>query len=125
MTAGKVAYFAAFTLCAASPAIAEENATNGAIIFKRCAMCHSVDPAKPSGVGPNLAGVVGRKAGLLPRYLYSKSMGASGITWTTFSLDKFLARPQGLVPGTKMAFSGLSNPKERQDLIGYLSSHKK
>ncbi|WP_447725848.1 c-type cytochrome [Sphingomonas koreensis] len=94
----------------------------GATIYKRCVACHTT--TGKNSVGPPLNGVVGRAAGKVPRYAYSKAMTARGIVWDRATLDRFLARPQGVVPGTKMGFAGMSNPKERQDVIAYLAALK-
>ncbi|MGD9895284.1 MAG: cytochrome c family protein, partial [Dehalococcoidia bacterium] len=56
----------------------------------------------------------------LPNYAYSKAMKASGITWDELSLDRFLENPLKTLPGTKMAYAGVKDPRERADLIAYL-----
>ncbi len=106
-------------LALAEPAAAQ-NAAAGAIVYKRCAMCHAIDRAKPSGLGPNLAGVVGRKAGSLPKFAYSKPMAAAGFVWDKAKLDAFLARPQAVVKGTRMAYPGLPSAKDRADVIAFM-----
>lgn len=90
--------------------------------WARCSTCHTSDAGKPSGIGPNLAGIVGRKAGSLPKYGYSPAMKSSGITWTRDKLDAFIARPQAVVPGTKMVVPGLADAKARAELMQYLES---
>ena len=99
---------------------AQTDAASGQRLFQqRCQACHSVDPAKPAGVGPSLAGVVGRRAAST-NFRYSEALKKSGLTWTTANLDKYLASPQKLVPGTRMAVQ-LSDAKQRQAIIGYLT----
>lgn len=95
----------------------------GATVFKRCAICHST--VGKISIGPPLNGVVGRKAGAIPKFVYSKAIASSMLTWDKTTLDKFLARPQGETPGTKMGFAGLANPKDRQDVIAYLATLNK
>lgn len=97
----------------------------GAQVFHRCAACHSVTPGAPSGIGPNLSGVVGRRAGSLPKYQYSNAMRSSGLIWTRDNIDRFLAAPRTVVPGTKMPFAGLSNAQDRSNITAYLSGAKK
>lgn len=96
---------------------------DGAMLFKqRCSACHQVDSRQKSGVGPNLAGVVGRKAGSAT-FNYSPALQKSGLNWTRVNLDKYLAGPAKLVPGTRMAVS-LSSPEQRAAIISYLAQAK-
>jgi len=101
-----------------------QDAAAGAKVFAKCRVCHQVDRAKGSGLGPNLAGVVGRKAGAFARFNYSPAMARSNIVWDKARLDAFLAAPQRAMPGSRMAFAGLPNPKDRADVIAYLSTNK-
>ena len=89
--------------------------------FAVCAGCHTVEAGKTS-FGPNLRGVVGRKAGSLPDYAYSKALSSSDIVWTTQNLDSWLTSPQKTVPGTKMPFPGYADPKKRKQVIDYLAT---
>ena len=68
--------------------------------------------------------MVGRKAGSLPNYMYSGQLKAAGITWTNDKLTAWVQGPQKLVPGTKMAFGGISNPAQVADLVAYLDTLK-
>jgi cytochrome c len=92
---------------------------HGKLIFLRCASCHNIGPG-PEKIGPNLAGVVGRKAGSLPGYSYSPAMKQASFIWTEANLDRWLTRPSDLVPGTAMAFAGLPAERDRQAVIAYL-----
>lgn len=107
----------------AGPASAAGDAAKGAVIFKRCAICHTVDAGKKSVVGPNLAGVVGRKAGSTD-FAYSSAMKTAGFTWTKEKLDTFIKAPAATVKGNRMAFSGVPNDADRADLIAFLASKK-
>jgi cytochrome c len=91
--------------------------------FAVCTGCHTV-VAGSNGIGPSLLGVVGRKAGSLPRFAYSAALRQSGIVWTPQKLDSWLSGPMTLVPGTKMSFGGYSDPKQRQAVIAYLKTLK-
>ena len=106
-------------LSAAPPA----DPVNGAVIFKKCASCHSVDPGGKSGLGPNLRGVVGRRAGMVAGFNYSPAMKASGQVWNDKNLAHFLAGPRQAVPGTKMIFIGLPKPQDQADVIAYLKQN--
>lgn len=102
-------------------AIAENTAPSGEQVFRqRCQSCHSVDIAKPSTLGPNLAGVVGRKAASTA-FKYSEALKTSNLTWTRANLDRYLSGPARMVPGTRMSVV-LSDPVQRAALIHYLSS---
>jgi cytochrome c2 len=110
---------AAAAISAAPPG----NAANGAVIFKKCASCHSVDPTGKNGLGPTLRGVVGRKAGMVAGFNYSPAMKASGQVWNDQNLAKFLAAPRQALPGTKMIFVGLPKPQDQADVIAYLKQN--
>ncbi len=98
-------------------------AADGAALYNDdCAVCHSTDPGVQK-FGPSLAGVVGRKAGAIADFDYSPAMAKSGLTWDKATLDKFIANPQGLVPGTKMT-PALKKAGERKTLIDYLATLK-
>ncbi len=102
-------------------AVAEGDAAKGEKVFKKCKTCHTFDPGKKK-IGPHLKGVVGRKAGAVEGYKYSKAMAAADITWDEANLDKFLTKPKAFVKGTKMSFRGLSKESQRADLIAYLKA---
>jgi len=108
----------ALCLLAGTVADATPN-VRGKLLFLRCASCHNIGSGSPK-IGPNLAGVVGRKAGSLPGYAYSPAMKNAGFLWTEANLDRWLTRPSDLVPGTAMAFAGLPVPQDRQAIIAYL-----
>lgn len=99
------------------------DAANGAKLYAQCKICHAVEPDK-NGLGPSLHGVVGRKAAALAGFNYSPAMKASGLTWTDAELNDYLRAPMKAVPGTKMAFAGIANDKNRADVIAYLDTLK-
>ena len=100
------------------------DAGNGKAVFSRCAACHTNNQGGPNGVGPNLFGVVGRKAASKPDFSYSLPLKNSHIVWTPQKLDAWIANPAKLVPGTRMVFAGISDAKQRADLIAYLGTLK-
>ncbi len=114
-----------FTLAAAGvllslgAAQAAGNPEAGAKVFNRCKVCHTAEPGQ-NRVGPSLYGVVGRMSGTEPGFNYSPAMKNAHIVWTPENLDKYLTDPKAMVPGNKMAFPGVKDPKERQDVISYL-----
>jgi cytochrome c len=110
------------SLIAAGAAQGAGNAQNGQQIFGRCAMCHSSAKGEGARIGPNLFGVVGRKAGSVSDYSYSAAIKKAGFVWTNDKLEAFVTAPGQLVPGTKMTFSGLASAQQRADLIAYLDT---
>lgn len=109
-----------------STAFAAGNAAAGANVFKTaiCSACHAVTKGAPSPIGPNLFGVVGRKAGSLAGYSYSPAMKASGLTWDAATLAKYLMAPGTVVPNNKMVFAGLKQQSEANDVVAYLATLK-
>lgn len=104
---------------------AEGDPTRGERLFQRCYACHSVQPEETNLPGPNLAGVVGRRAAALPNFDYSAPMrarGREGLRWTEEALDRYLTDPEAMVPGTLMAVNGLPKAQDRADLIAYLKA---
>lgn len=107
---------------AAAPAQASATDAKPAA-FAQCAACHSTEKGQ-MGVGPSLAGVYGTKSGEIPGYAFSDAMKAANLTWDDATLDKYLAAPMKVVPGTKMTFAGLSDPADRKAVIEYLKTLK-
>jgi cytochrome c len=110
----------------ATPAVFAADAAAGKAVFdKLCIACHSAS-TEPGGsvVGPNLVGVVGRKAASVKEFaMYTPALKAYDVTWNAKNLDEFLANPMGKVPGTMMVMP-VSDAKERADVIGYLATLK-
>lgn len=109
-------------LFAGPGALAQEaagDAEAGQKVFNQCKACHTLEQGK-NRVGPHLHGVVGRPAGAVEGFKYSKAMQESGITWTPENLDKYLADPKGFMPGNKMAFAGLKNAEDRKNVIAFI-----
>jgi len=92
----------------------------GKVAFEQCAACHSLDGSGKDD-GPTLKGVIGRKAGSLEDFRYSAAMKRSDVTWDAATLDKYIADPQAFIPGNRMAFAGIPDPSQRDDLIAYLA----
>jgi len=89
--------------------------------FAQCKACHAVEPGK-NGIGPTLAGIWGDRAGVVPGFEFSQQMKDSGLVWNQADLDRYLADPRGVVPGTKMAFGGVKDAAKRQEIIDYLKT---
>ena len=112
---------AGLTMFLALPANAQDAAA-GKQAFAQCSACHSTDGS--NGVGPTLKGIFGEKAGAVPGFRFSRAMKAGSVTWDEKSLDAFLADPQKAVPGNTMPFAGLTDAKQRADLVAYLKTLK-
>lgn len=112
-------------LLAAMPhAQAADPLAAGRLAFKRCANCHQVGPTARSNFGPQLNGIVGRRAGAVPDFAYSPAMKRAGFVWTEQNLAAFLRDPDAVVPGNKMRFWGIGNERQIADLLAYLRSFK-
>ena len=111
--------FITLALLAASTlaANAAGDAKAGEAVFKRCAVCHTNDKGGGDGPGPNLFGIVGRKAATRPGFAYSAPLQKAGIIWTEANLTKWTAGPARMVPGTKMAFAGITSKKQQADVV--------
>lgn len=97
-----------------------QDAAAGKKVFMRCIACHAVQPTAGPKMGPNLAGVVGRKSGSAAGFKYSAAMQKAKLTWNEATLDKWLTKPSAVVPGTSMAFAGIPNADERAAVIAYM-----
>ena len=102
---------------------ASTTAADGAKIFKKCAACHSIVQGGANKIGPALWNVLGRKAGSVSGYKYSKAMLAHGKPWSFEEMDGFLTKPKDWIKGTKMSFAGLKNAKERAAVILYMNEN--
>ena len=97
------------------------NIDHGKMIFKKCAACHSASKGGGNKIGPALWGIIGRKAGSISDYKYSKAMSGFGKIWDFEGMNTFLIKPKDYVKGTKMAYTGLKKEKDRASVILYLN----
>ena len=95
---------------------------HGEKVFKKCTACHMIAAGGKNMIGPNLWSVIGRQAGIVSDYKYSKAMVAYGKEWTFEEMNSYLIKPQAYVKGTKMAFAGLRKEKDRASVILYMNS---
>jgi len=113
-----------------SSALAEGDAAKGKAAFAKCGICHQVGPGAKTLVGPELNGIVGRKAASVAEYaMYSagmKKLGADGWVWTEENIDKWIADPKAMIPDSPMAlaFPGVPDAAERADIIAYLKTQQ-
>jgi cytochrome c len=112
----------AFSLAFSGAVLAADEAGKSAF-NNNCRTCHSWKK-DDNRLGPNLHGIVGRKAGAAEGFGYSESLKKSGITWDESSLDKFIANPNGLIPNNNMKpFTGIADAGTRQQIIDFLKSN--
>jgi cytochrome c len=114
----RVVLAAALTLTAGAAASAGD-AKRGEQLYARCAACHALAQDR---VGPRHCGLLGRRAGSVAGFEYSPAMKKSGMVWNEKALDRFLADPMKILPGTTMTYAGIKDARERADLIAYLGS---
>jgi cytochrome c len=105
---------------ASAPSSGPGDPARGKTLYQACMGCHALDE---DDVGPRHRGVVGRPAGTVPGYAYSRALKSSHIVWDRDTLDRWLASPQGLVPGAKMFFA-MPNAQDRADVIAYLAAQR-
>ena len=123
--ASSIAAFALFALASApvhAQALPKGDPVRGQTLFAQCKICHSLEAGK-NGLGPSLKGITGKKAASSAGFKYSPAMTASGLTWKAAVLSEYLTAPMKKVPGTKMAFAGMSKPQDRADVIAYLAKN--
>ena len=95
---------------------------HGEKVFKKCSACHMIASDGKNMIGPNLWNVIGRKAGSVSDYKYSKAMIAHAKEWSFEEMNSYLIKPQAHIKGTKMAFAGLRKEKDRASVILYMNS---
>lgn len=115
----------ALALCVAQTAGAQElgDSARGETLFRQCKACHQVGPGASDRVGPHLNNLFGRRAGSHEGFPYSRDMiraAAAGLEWHADTLHIYLENPKNLVSGTRMSFDGLSDARDRTDLLAYL-----
>jgi cytochrome c len=122
-----VAVAAALAVClGAGASRAAGDADKGKAAFTRqCAICHTIEKGDPNRLGPNLSGIVGKKAGSVEGFDYSRPFKAAAKwDWNEDALGSWIMFPGVMVPGTAMAiFQGVAE-KDRDDIVAYLASKK-
>jgi cytochrome c len=97
-----------------------QDVTAGEKSFRKCLPCHSIGPGAQNKVGPEQNGLDGRTSGTVAGYTYSQANKNSGIVWNEETFKEYIADPRAKIPGTKMIFPGIKDPKEATDLWAYL-----
>jgi len=106
---------------AASSFASAQDVAAGKSSFNKCLPCHAVGEGARNKVGPELNGFDGRKSGTAPDYSYSDANKNSGITWDEAQFKDYIRNPKAKIPGTKMAFAGITKETEINDLWAFLA----
>jgi len=101
-------------------ASAQAQVDAGRRLFARCTNCHEVGPGARNGFGPQLNGIVGRKAGSAPAYAYSAALKKAGFVWNEQNLIAFIRDSEKVVPGNKMRFLSFMSEKQAGEIVAYL-----
>jgi cytochrome c len=116
----------AILLLLAAHAASESDPVRGERAFQRCYACHSADPEEKAKLqGPSLFGIVGRAAGAIPGFEYSNALrrkATEGWVWDTRTIDRFIADPKAVIPGTSMSAPPVRDAQERADIVAYLAT---
>ena len=113
------------TVTATATSAMAQDAAAGKSSFNKCLACHAIGEGAKNKVGPQLNGIDGRHSGTAPAYSYSDANKNSGITWNEAQFKEYIKDPKAKIPGTKMAFAGIKNEKEINDLWAFISQYDK
>jgi cytochrome c len=104
---------------------AADLAKGQAAFVRQCAICHTIDKGGENRVGPNLFGVIGRRAGAAPDFKYTNAFrNTATFEWTEGLLGPWIALPAVMVPGTAMGvFPGVSD-RDKDDIVAYVAAQK-
>ncbi len=118
--AGMLAFIAPATgaLAAGDPAAGE------GLFKQKCAVCHKIGAGAKNFVGPELNGIVGRKAGAAEGFSYSDGVKNAGFTWDAEKLQTWLTNPKAMIADTKMIFPGMPKDTDRDNVIAYIGQFK-
>ena len=99
---------------------AAQDVEKGALVFKKCGICHKIGPGATNLVGPELDGLDGRHSGSVAGYSYSDANKNSGIVWNEETFAEYIKDPRAKIPGTKMIFPGLAKQEDIDNVVAYL-----
>ena len=104
---------------------AADIAKGQAAFVRQCAICHTIDKGGENRVGPNLFGVIGRRAGAAPDFKYTNAFRTTAtFEWTEGLLGPWIALPAVMVPGTAMGvFPGVAD-RDKDDIVAYVAAQK-
>jgi len=113
---------AAATLSASGSAMASD----GEALFRSdCARCHQVGEDAKNKVGPHLDQIMGRVAGSIESFRYSKALkkaGEEGLVWDKAALDAYIEKPRSFIKGNRMSYRGMAKLEDRKALLDWLAN---
>jgi cytochrome c len=112
--------FVALLAVAGAGEASAQDAAAGEKVFGVCKACHQIGETAKNNVGPQLNGIIGRKAGTVEGYNYSAANKGSGITWDEATFREYIKDPKAKIPGTKMIYAGLKDEQKTNDLLAFL-----
>jgi cytochrome c len=109
----------------ASTGQAADVAKGQAAFVRQCAICHTIDKGGENRLGPNLYGIVGKRAGSVPGFKYTNAFrNTATFEWSEGLLGPWIALPAVMVPGTAMGvFPGVSD-RDKDDIVAYVAAQK-
>src|SRR5690349_4412649 len=113
------------TVTATAPAAMAQDVAAGKTSFNKCLACHAIGEGAKNKVGPELNGLNGRKSGTAEGYNYTDANKNSGITWDEATFKEYIKDPKAKIPGTKMAFAGIKNETEINNLWAFIAQYDK
>jgi cytochrome c len=112
----------AMLVLASTGASFAQSADEGMTVFQRfCGPCHDAGPGARIKLGPPLNGLDGRKAGSFEGFNYSDPVKGANLTWNEAQFKEFIRNPQMKFPGTRMAFQGLREDADVNNVWAYLN----
>ena len=104
---------------------AADIAKGQAAFVRQCAICHTIDKGGENRVGPNLFGIVGKRAGTVAGFKYTNAFrNTANFEWSEGLLGPWISLPAVMVPGTAMAtFPGVSD-RDKDDIVAYVAAQK-
>ena len=121
----KLLVLASLALAATMGMAKAQDLAAGEQSFRKCSPCHSVGEDARNKVGPELNGLDGRKSGTVADYSYSDANKKAEITWSKDTFKDYIQNPMAKIPGTKMAFAGIKNETEINNLWTFISQFDK
>jgi cytochrome c len=102
-------------------ASAQDADAGKAQFIKSCGVCHAVEKGAAPRQGPNLLGIVGRKAASVEGFKYSEAMKTADWVWDEKNLDPWIENAAAMKAGTVMSYKQ-ADPEKRTLIIGYLKT---
>lgn len=119
----RIAFFSLLAAALLPAAAQAQDAAAGERTFAQCRTCHQIGETAKNGVGPQLNGLFGRKAGSVPGYSYSNAYKALDKVWSEENFTVYIKDPRGVTPGTKMVYPGLKDEAAIKNLIAFLKQY--